>query len=101
MSKVIVTTLVFLALVAGTAAFIAYFMLSTGFVASQVWLWHAVPLGLPVVPWTAFAVLPGFLFLLRGPTQLKSHESIEKPWGILGAYAAMPWLILFVGWALC
>lgn len=83
------------------AALCAYFVFATGFVLSQIWTWHFVPLGLPAVRWQFFAILPTALYLLRKPQLPESTGKLTRDdAGRIIGLALAPWFCLLVAWVL-
>jgi len=94
---VAIAGIVLLWAIAGLAVYMAF---AGGFVASKLWLWHAVPYGLPVIGWKTFGALTVFLRLFRGyDLTPKDQESDKAKWlsGFVGMLL-VPWMVLLVGW---
>lgn len=92
------------ALVVGSVLGVAvgiYCAWAVGFVLSRIWLWHAVPSGLPVVTWQQFAALTLFFRLLRGwKRTTKDERSKREKFVDYGVVVLLPWLLLAVAWVL-
>ena len=78
-----------------------YFAFVVGFVLSRIWLWHAVPSGLPVIAWQQFAALTLALGLLRGwKRSAKDERTSREKFVDAGVVLLMPWMSLAIAWVL-
>jgi hypothetical protein len=78
-----------------------YFAFANGFVAQQLWEWHAVPLGMPQVKWTTFAVAAigtRVLWTPRVDTKEDDEMPLSKRFAKAMGYVIAPWMGLAIGW---
>jgi hypothetical protein len=78
----------------------AYFLFSGAFVISKLWLWHAVPLGLPALGWKTCAAFVVGVGLLRNKFPNTTDDKRDTATKVMQAIlvAALPWLGLLIGW---
>lgn len=88
------------AVVAGLLGFliVLYGVFTGGYVASQVWAWHLLPLGLglPALSWKHFWAIGAVTRLCFGSRSAETKPT-EDNWKIAGHLLA-PWLILALAW---
>ena len=90
------------ALLIGALGFliVLYGVFAGGYVASQVWAWHILPLGLglPALGWKSFWAIGAVSRLCFGSSATQT-ESTKDNWKMVGALIA-PWIIFALAWLL-
>lgn len=75
-----------------------YVIFAHGYIASCIWAWYAVPLGLPALGWKTWAGVMCLKAVLRRGAV--SDPDKKVPWSVTAAHIAAPWLTLLVAWVL-
>ena len=84
-------------------AILTYAAAADAFVLSRLWLWYAMPAGLPVLTWKPFVgIVLGFLIMKRVKhgAEPKDERSLTTKVMHFVGYFLVPWIALCVGWVL-
>ncbi len=83
-----------------TGAVSWYGIFSTGYVVSMLWLWFAVPRGLPLVTWHEFAAAAIGINIYRAQDFKPEKPNKEQATAIMIGFLIAPWVSLLCGWLL-
>lgn len=84
---------------AGAFCFCAYYSFAYGYVASCIWAWFLVPMGLPSLSWKACAAALMLVSMMRASaTDSGKKAEASDVWGKLIGLAIAPWFVLLVAW---
>ena len=81
-------------------ALAGYIVIAHSFVASCVWAWYALPLGLPAIAWKSWAGVMLLRSTLFTAMSMKNgNKDDTSGWAVAGNLLA-PWFILLLAWIL-
>jgi len=95
----VITFIAALLLVGVAFCFSVYMAFAIGYVASCIWAWFLMPIGLPSIHWKVFAAVLLLIGLFRqSPTQSSEKLSGMDAMAPMFALAVAPWFVLLVAW---